>query len=144
MASFGNLVGFTTFYGDSARPEDIINAVAKKDIDIAIVWGPLAGYFAKSASVPLRLQPLPERDSLSPDFPYQYNIGMGVRRRDRQLRDSLQAVLDRKGPEIQAILKQYGIPVFPIKPEAREDDKPKATGPGEPKAPADSGRAAKR
>jgi mxaJ protein len=138
----GNLVGFTTFYGDSARPEDIINAVAKKDVDVAIVWGPLAGYFARSAPVPLVLQPLPERDSLS-DFPFQYNIGMGVRRRDRELRDSLQAVLARKAPEIQAILKEYGVPVFPVKPEARDGDKPKATGPSTPKAHADSGRAAK-
>jgi quinoprotein dehydrogenase-associated probable ABC transporter substrate-binding protein len=139
----GNLVGYSTFYTDTERPEDIINDVAKKNTDVAIVWGPLAGYFAKQSPVPLTLQPLAERDSLS-DFPFRFNIGMGVRRRDRALRDSLQTVLERKGPEIQAILKEYGVPVFPIKPEAREGDKPKATGPSTPKAPADSGRAAKR
>ena len=139
----GNLVGFTTFYSDSARPEDIINAVAKKAVDVSIVWGPLAGYFARKSPVPLSLQPLPERDSLSPDFPYQYNIGMGVRRRDRALRDSLQAVLDRRGPEIQGILKQYGVPVFPIKAENGKDDDD-----GPPAAPspaaADSTRASQR
>jgi mxaJ protein len=139
----GNLVGFTTFYGDSARPEDIINAVAKKDIDVAIVWGPLAGYFARQAAVPLVLQPLAERDSLS-EFPFRFNIAMGVRRRDRALRDSLQSVLDRRAPEIQTILKEYGVPVFPIKAEGREDDKAKATGRAKPAVPADSGRAAKR
>lgn len=138
----GNLVGFTTFYSDSARPEDIVNAVAKKDVDIAIVWGPLAGYFAKKSPVPLTLQALPERDSLSPDFPYQYNIGLGVRRRDRALRDSLQAVIERKQPEIQNILKQYGVPVFPIKQDADDDDKPKAAAPLP--APPDSGRATTR
>ncbi len=138
----GNLTGFTTFYGDSARPEDIINAVAKKDIDLAIVWGPLAGYFAKSAAVPLTLQPLPERDSLS-DYAFQYDIGMGVRRRDRELRDSLEAVIDRKRPEIQGILKRYGVPVFPIKPDPGEDDKPKAAAPLSP-TPADSVRGSQR
>jgi mxaJ protein len=117
----GNLTGYTTFYGDSARPEDIINAVAKKDIDVAIVWGPIAGFFARSSPAPLVIQALPERDSLS-EFPFQYNIGMGVRRRDRALRDSLQAVLDRRAPEIQGILKQYGVPVFPIKAEDEKDD----------------------
>ena len=137
----GNLVGFSTFYTDTERPEDIVNAVAKKDIDIAIVWGPLAGYFAKFAPAPLALQALPERDSLS-DFPFQYNIGLAVRRRDRALRDSLQAVLDRRRPEIQAILKEYAVPVFPMKPDSGDSDKPKATGPATPKAPADSGRAA--
>jgi mxaJ protein len=139
----GNLVGFSTFYTDTERPEDIIKAVANKDIDVAIVWGPLAGYFARQASPPLLLQPLPERDSLS-DFPFRFNIAMGVRRRDRELRDSLQSVLDRRGPEIQSILKEYGIPVFPIRPETGEGENPKATGPSTPKAPADSARAAQR
>jgi mxaJ protein len=139
----GNLVGFTTFYGDSARPEDIINAVAKKDIDVAIVWGPIAGYFVKRAPAPLSVEPLPARDSLS-DFPFQYNIGIGVRRRDKELRDSLQAVLDRKAPEIRAILKEYGVPVFPIPAEAGKKDKAKTPGTPPAKAPADSGRATRR
>ena len=69
--------------------------MAKKDIDVGIVWGPIAGYFAKRSPVPLTLQPLAERDSLT-DFPFRFSIGMGVRRRDRALRDSLQTVLDRK------------------------------------------------
>jgi mxaJ protein len=122
----GNLVGFSTFYTDTERPEDIINAVAQKDIDVAIVWGPLAGYFVKRASVPLQLAPLPARDSLS-DVPFQYNIGLGVRRRDKELRDSLQSVLDRKGPEIQAILKEYAVPVLPIPADSGGKDEAKAT-----------------
>jgi mxaJ protein len=141
----GNLVGFTTFYSDSARPEDIVYAVAKKDVDVAIVWGPLAGYFARKSPVPLSLQALPERDSLTPAFPYQYNIGMGVRRRDRALRDSLQIVLERRAPEIQAILKQYGVPVFPVKQEGDDDDdddKPTAAAPLP--APKDSARGSTR
>ncbi|HET7718992.1 MAG TPA: hypothetical protein VFK43_03420, partial [Acidimicrobiales bacterium] len=125
----GNLIGYSTFYTDTDRPEDIVNAVAKKDVDIAIVWGPLAGYFARTSAVPLEVRPLPERDSLS-DFPFQFNIAMGVRRRDRALRDSLNAVLERRKPEIQAILKDYGVPLFPIKDEGGDDDDgpPKATG----------------
>jgi mxaJ protein len=134
----GNLVGYPTFYTDSVRPEDIVNAVASKAIDVAVVWGPIAGYFAKKSSIPLTLQPLAERDSLS-DYPFRFNIAMGVRRRDSELRDSLQAVLDRRGPEIQAILKQYGVPLFPIKSEGQKKDETQA-----PSAPADSGRAATR
>jgi mxaJ protein len=121
----GNLVGFSTFYTDTERPEDIIDAVAKKDIDVAIVWGPLAGYFAKQAPAPLQVVPLPERDSLS-DFPFQYNIGMAVRRRDRTLRDSLQSFVERKGPEIRAILKEYGVPVFPIPADTGKKDEANA------------------
>lgn len=138
----GNLTGYYTFYTDSVRPEDIINAVAKKEIDVAIVWGPIAGYFARSAPAPLVIQALPERDSLS-DFPFQYNIGMGVRRRDRALRDSLQAVLERRGPEIQGILKQFGVPVFPIKAEDGKDDDDAPSAPPSPAA-SDSARASQR
>ena len=116
----GNLVGYSTFYTETERPEDIINDVAKKTTDVAIVWGPLAGYFAKLSPVPLLITPLGERDSLS-DFPFRFNIGMGVRRRDAALRDSLQTVLDRRRPEIQAILQQYGIPMFPIEESAGSD-----------------------
>ena len=139
----GNLKGYSTFYTDTERPEDIVNDVAKKNIDVAIVWGPLAGYFAKRSAVPLSLQPLAERDSLS-DLPFRFDIGMAVRRKDGALRDSLQKVLDRKGPEIQAILKEYGVPVFPIKAAGGKKDEAKAPGTSPAKVPADSGRATSR
>jgi len=123
----GNLRGYNTSYDENIRPEDIINGVINKDVDVAIVWGPMAGYFVKKASAPLVLTPIAaERDSAT-GFPMQYSIGMAVRRKDRELRDSLQTLLDRRASDIQAILKDYGVPVIPIKTEA----------------PADSGRAAK-
>ena len=109
----GNLVGYSTFFDDINRPEDIINAVVKKNVDLAIAWGPLAGYYAKHSPVPLVLTPLPARDSLS-DFPFQYNIGIAVRRRDKEFKDSLEAVLTRRQPEVQAILKEYAVPLLPI------------------------------
>lgn len=137
----GNLTGYPTFYTDSIRPEDIVTAVARKEIDVAIAWGPIAGYFAAKSPVPLTLRPLAERDSLT-DFPFRFSIGMGVRRRDRGLRDSLQTVLNQRAPEIQAILKQYRIPLFPIPPE----QKPEAKGPPDSPGGAlpDSGRATNR
>ena len=128
----GNLTGYFTFFSDQVRPEDIIKGVANKDVDIAIAWGPLAGYFAKQSPVPLVLTPLPARDSLS-DLPFQYNMGIAVRRRDKEFRDSLQAVLERRRPEIDAILKQYNVPVMPIVTEAQEKsaaDTAKKAGPG--------------
>ncbi|MGH7526767.1 MAG: quinoprotein dehydrogenase-associated putative ABC transporter substrate-binding protein, partial [Gemmatimonadales bacterium] len=142
----GNLSGYSTFYTDSVRPEDIVKAVANKEVDVAIVWGPIAGYFAKNSSVPLQLQPLAERDSLS-EFPFRFNIAMGVRRRDHALRDSLQSVLDRKGPEIEAILKRYGVPLFPIEAEGDDDDEgeAKASGAEAPRPPTpDSARGSRQ
>ena len=139
----GNLRGYHGWYNDDDRPEDIVNAVAKGDVDVAIVWGPLAGYFAKQSKVPLKIQPLGERDSLA-DVPFRYDIGMAVRRRDRELRDSLEKTLKAKAPEIQAILKQYGIPTFPVVSTGDEDDD---DGPPKPTAapdPADTSRTARK
>jgi len=120
----GNLVGFSTFYSELDRPDDIIKAVVDKKIDAAIVWGPLAGYFAGKSPVPLEVRPI-EYDSLS-GIPFAFNMSMGVRRKDKELRDSLQTVLDRKGPEIEAILRQYRVPLLPV--VAEEKKEPERTG----------------
>ncbi len=125
----GNLRGYHGWYNDQDRPEDLVNGVAKDEVDVAIVWGPLAGYFAKKSSVPLHIQPLGERDSLA-DVPFRYDIAMAVRRRDKELQDSLKVTLERKAPEIQAILKTFGVPTFPVQGGGDDDDDgpPKAVG----------------
>lgn len=126
----GNLTGYSTFYTTEDRPENIVRAVETKDVDIAIVWGPVAGYFAKTAKVPLVMVPLPDRDSLS-DMPFRFNIAMGVRRKDKELRDSLDNFLQRRAPEIQALLKDYGVPTFPVVVQEKkggDDDGPPAAG----------------
>jgi mxaJ protein len=110
----GNLTGYNTSYDENIRPEDIINGVAKKDVDLAIVWGPMAGYFVKKSPVPLVLTPIAAAKDSATGYPMHYNIGMAVRRKDRELRDSLQKLIDTKGPEIQAILKEYAVPLFPM------------------------------
>jgi mxaJ protein len=139
----GNLKGYNVSYDENIRPEDIINGVAKKDVDVAIVWGPMAGYYVKKSSVPLVLTPLAaERDSAT-GFPMQYNIGMAVRRADRAFRDSLNTLLDRKRPEIMNILKEYAVPVLPVKEEPKSDDQAKAPAPAG-QAPTDSTRASKQ
>lgn len=108
----GNLEGFPTFYSDLARPEDIINAVADKKIDLAMVWGPLAGYFVKQSKVPLVMVPM--QDDTLTGLPMNFSISVATRRGERALRDSLQKFLDEKRPEITALLNQYGFPLEPL------------------------------
>jgi quinoprotein dehydrogenase-associated probable ABC transporter substrate-binding protein len=109
----GNLEGFSTTYsGGSNHPGDIIKAVLSDSIDVAFVWGPVAGYWAKQLGADVLLTPV-LNDSLS-GIPFSFSMGMGVRRRDTQFRDSLQKFIDSKGPEIQALLAKYGIPVIPL------------------------------
>jgi quinoprotein dehydrogenase-associated probable ABC transporter substrate-binding protein len=112
----GNLVGFTTFYSDIERPEAIFRALETDSIDVAIVWGPIAGYWVKHARVPLEMRPVAETEV--DGIPFAYSMGMGVRRRDRAFRDSLQTVLDSRREAIQRILDEYGVPQLPLEPPA--------------------------
>lgn len=113
---YQHIVGFPTFYNREDRPGNIIEAVAKGSIDVAIVWGPLGGYFAKQSSVPLDVTMLPDTDRAT-GFPFSYGVAMGVRRADRGLRDTLNMALDRRRADIDAILRDYGVPLLPMTPE---------------------------
>ena len=106
-----NVVGYSIFgdYSQPNPPARLIEAVARGDVDVAVAWGPLAGYFAQQSSTQLAVVPLPQ--SGDPALPFQFSISMGVRPDDAAMRDRLNAVLDRKRPEIHALLEQYGIPV---------------------------------
>jgi mxaJ protein len=109
-----HLKGFLTYYDADIRPGDIVKAVEDGGVDVAVVWGPLAGYFAKNSSVPLDLTALPDSDTVT-GFPFAYDVVMGVRLTDRAFRDTLNMVLARRHGEIDAILKDYGVPLLPLK-----------------------------
>jgi ABC-type amino acid transport substrate-binding protein len=107
-----NVVGYSVFgnYAEDSPPGKIIQAVATGEIDVAIVWGPIAGYFAKKQAVPLTLVPVPANAS-SPALPFTYSIALGVRRKDDTLRARLDEGLKHKAPEIRKILEDYGVPL---------------------------------
>jgi len=105
-----NVAGYTV-YGDyraQAPGRDIVDAVARDDVDVAIVWGPQAGYFARQQRVPLDIVPLSPQIDL-PYLPFVFDISMGVRRGD-PLRDVLDREIDRRRPDIDRILDAYGVP----------------------------------
>jgi mxaJ protein len=95
-------------------PARIVDAVANGDVDIAVAWGPLAGYFASRERVPLDIVPVsPEMDP--PALPFVFDISMGVRRADRPLRDTLNAILVRRRASIDSLLRAYGVPLVTAK-----------------------------
>ncbi|ESY53760.1 amino acid ABC transporter substrate-binding protein [Mesorhizobium sp. LNJC372A00] len=107
----GHLVGYPV-YGDYSAPNPparIVEAVASGEIDLAVVWGPLAGYFAARQKVPLRITPVAPRID-GPQLPMIYDISMGVRREDDALRGDVNGALSRHKVEIDALLSQYGVP----------------------------------
>jgi len=112
----GNVVGFDTFYSQENPPNRIVDAVAAGKIDVAIVWGPAVGQFAIHHRVPLEMTPVP---SVKGDLPFAFDISMGIRKGDQMLRARVQQALDRKQPEITAILKQYGVPLLDRKGDSK-------------------------
>jgi len=112
------LVGFGNFLNPDPKadhPDDIIKAVAKDSIDVAIVWGPLAGYWVKRQSVPLTMVALPDTDAVS-GMPFAFDMAMAVRHRDKALKATLDSVIDRRRAEITAILDEYGVPMIRMHP----------------------------
>ncbi|HYF38506.1 MAG TPA: quinoprotein dehydrogenase-associated putative ABC transporter substrate-binding protein, partial [Gemmatimonadales bacterium] len=108
----GNLVGFTVFgdYSQENPPARIIDAVVEGQVDVALAWGPLAGYFAQHSGADLAVIPVsPAMDP--PSLKFTFDIGLAVRQDAAALRDRLDAALGRKQPEIRRLLTEYGVPL---------------------------------
>jgi quinoprotein dehydrogenase-associated probable ABC transporter substrate-binding protein len=106
-----NVRGFPV-YGDYSRADpqrDIVDAVADKHVDIAVVWGPLAGYYARHTPAPVDVVPIRSTNDASDRFAFE--IAVGVRRDDTTLRDAIDGVLVRRAAAIHRILTSYGVPL---------------------------------
>jgi mxaJ protein len=105
------LHGFT-LYGDYAQPNPparILDALVADEIDVAIVWGPLAGYFAPRQ--PIALEMVPVRPQIDPPYlPFVFDISLGVRRGELEFQAELDEVLVRRADDIRRILDDYGVP----------------------------------
>jgi mxaJ protein len=113
-----NIRGYM-LYGDYAQDTPsraIVDDVASGRLDVAVVWGPLAGYFARQRRPELHLQAVPLTDG--PMLPMVFDISMGVRRDDRALRRELDEVLTRQAERIQVLLHEYGVPIVAGNPIA--------------------------
>jgi mxaJ protein len=107
-----NVTGYTLYgdYDTANPPARIVTAVTNGDVDVAAVWGPLAGYFARQSEVPLTVTPIEDNDEFAP-LMFTFDIAMGVRKGDSALRERLDAVIAREQPAIAALLRSYGVPL---------------------------------
>ncbi len=88
-----------------------VEDVAKGVIDVAVIWGPIAGYAAAKQSVALQVLPLPARID---DVQLAFNVSMGIRRRESAWKHQLNGLLDKLAPDIQQILLQYRVPLLDV------------------------------
>lgn len=118
-----NLMDNTRFYrlAVDTRIEtpgaDLVRAVAEGDLDVALVWGPIAGYQAKAHGLPIELRPLPTEPGAAR---MDYRITMGVRGQEPEWRRRINAVIREKQGEIDGILREYGVPLLGAQGRLRE------------------------
>ena len=97
----------------NADPDQYPGEIIEKDlaagkIDAAIVWGPIAGYFAQRVKTPaLAVVPLKSE----PGVKFDFEMAMGVRYGEREWKQQIEGLIESKRPEIEAILKAYGVPI---------------------------------
>jgi mxaJ protein len=106
-----NVRGYMVYgdYRDKTPQSAIVDAVADGTLDVAIVWGPTAGYFAARAPIALTLNPVAPGPTGTPD-PMAFDISMGVRRNDDALKQQVNAALARRHAEIEAVLDSFHVP----------------------------------
>jgi mxaJ protein len=109
-----NIRGFM-LYGNYQQPNPsaaIVAAVASGAVDVALVWGPVAGYFSQRAAVPLRLEPVADDRT----WRMSYDVAVGVRPGEQQLQQRVDAALVAERRAISALLHAYRVPVIAMAP----------------------------
>jgi quinoprotein dehydrogenase-associated probable ABC transporter substrate-binding protein len=87
----------------------MIDDLTSGKIDAGVLWGPMAGYYAKQANPPLHVTPL-VKETTGPKLVYR--IGMGVRPADQNWKRLLNTMIRENQPEINKILLSYGVPLL--------------------------------
>lgn len=97
----------------NADPQQYPGEIIEKDLasgklDVAVVWGPIAGFFAKRVKSPaLTVVPL----ASEPGVRFDYQMAMGVRYGEREWKQQVESLIETKQAEITAILREYGVPL---------------------------------
>ncbi|MCJ2122047.1 methanol oxidation system protein MoxJ [Methylobacterium sp. J-077] len=115
MAYLYALVGFRAPRNQYTQidPARIVSEVANDKAEVGVAFAPDVARYVKDSTVPLRMTLVPN-DTVSSDgrtMPQSFDQSMGVRRDDTALRDALDAAIAKAKPQIDAILKQDGVPV---------------------------------
>ena len=110
----GQLVGFDSF---GAHAADIVRGVADRKVDVAVVWGPLAGYYAaRTGGIELK----PVSPQIDAGIPFTFALAAGVHKSDVRLREQIDSAIRAKQKAITAILVSYHVPLLPLDQGGRQ------------------------
>jgi mxaJ protein len=111
----GQGIPYQVMTGDASQNTAMVlaNDFKEKKLDMAIIWGPMAGYVVKQRQGQLRAIPMQSE----PDIKFDFAMSMGVRVPDKERKELLNGLIEKNASEIEAILKSYEIPLLPIMSE---------------------------
>jgi mxaJ protein len=122
-----NVVGYQLMFDSNFHAEDypgkLVEDLIAGQVDVALVWGPIAGYFAKKKAAPIEIVLLEGKPDSVERF--AFDISMGVRKKDNALKEKLEASIARRHDEITHILEDFGVPLLPASEEKAADKKPR-------------------
>jgi mxaJ protein len=111
-----NVVGYQLMFDSNFHAEDypgkLVEDLIAGNIDVGMVWGPIAGYFAAKKGAPLVLVPIEDHADTADRFTFE--ISVGVRKGNTELKAKLEESLARRHDEIEQILKDFGVPLLPL------------------------------
>ena len=116
------VVPFPAMSGDPANypGEAVEKALVAGQLNAVVIWGPIAGYFARQAEGhELEILPLESEPGIRFDFP----ISAGVRHGDSAGKAEIEKLIDETSAEIEALLADYNVPLLELGEYVeREDD----------------------
>jgi quinoprotein dehydrogenase-associated probable ABC transporter substrate-binding protein len=89
--------------------EQVVHDVAAGTLDVGVVWGPIAGYFAQREAVPLKVVALTGADA---PVKLDYRITMGMRFNEPEWKRKINALLRKRRADIEKVLRDYGVPLL--------------------------------
>jgi mxaJ protein len=120
---FGRMKPYMAQSGDlRVNPINILDDIVDNKIDATVIWGPIAGYYARNSNkADLAVIPLlSDRDN--PEMKFDYNMSMAVRYGEKAWRQQVNEFIEKNQDKIYKILDDYGIPVVPVTPTRENDD----------------------
>jgi mxaJ protein len=115
-----NVVGFP-IYGERPQAELMIEALVRGELDVALLWGPQAAFYARRESVRLEIAPASPPAELV-GTPFEFSMSMGVRKSDEILKAELDRVIELRRADLDRVLRDYGIPRSDVAVVTRASD----------------------
>jgi mxaJ protein len=107
----GKAVGFDIADDPEESPEVMLKAVTARKIDVLITWQPSIGGFLRNYPN-LEVAPVPNTRALGSPEQFSFPMSMAVRMSDQPMKQKLDKVIERHGPEFTSLLSRSGVRLF--------------------------------